>query len=118
MGVRLAGGSTQTPIGSIHFHDAMARAADRPGQADAVAAGPFNAKRLDASLPLGPGEERSIPRRIGIERVVAQADAPAIDRHRDVLVLMRIDPDNHRLRGGLVGQAVRHRRLLGLQRAG
>jgi hypothetical protein len=59
-GVRLAGGSTQPPIGSIHFHDAMARAADRPGQADAVAAGPFNAKRLDPFMRLGPGEERSI----------------------------------------------------------
>ena len=41
--VRLARGSTQTPIDSIHFHDPMTRAVDRTGQADAVAAGPFNA---------------------------------------------------------------------------
>ena len=36
--VRLARGSTQTPIDSIHFHDPMTRAVDRTGQADAVAA--------------------------------------------------------------------------------
>ena len=96
--VRLARGSTQTPIDSIHFHDPMTRAVDRTGQADAVAAGPFNADGLDATIRLGPGEQRSIPLRIGTERVGAQADAPAIDRHRDVHVLVGIDPDNHRLR--------------------
>ena len=59
--VRLARGSTQTPIDSIHFHDPMTRAVDRTGQADAVAAGPFNADGLDATIRLGPGEQRSIP---------------------------------------------------------
>ena len=114
--VRLARGSTQTPIDSIHFHDPMPRAVDRTGQADAVAAGPFNADGLDATIRLGPGEQRSIPLRIGTERVGAQADAPAIDRHRDVHVLVGIDPDNHRLRFVQVGPAVRHCRLLGLRR--
>ena len=114
--VRLARGSTQTPIDSIHFHDLMTRAVDRTGQADAVAAGPFNADGLDATIRLGPGEQRSIPLRIGTERVGAQADAPAIDRHRDVHVLVGIDPDNHRLRFVQVRHAVRHCRLLGLRR--
>ena len=63
-----------------------------------------------------PGEQRSIPLRIGTERVGAQADAPAIDRHRDVHVLVGIDPDNHRLRFVQVRHAVRHCRLLGLRR--
>ena len=117
--VRLARGSTQTPIDSIHFHDPMTRAVDRTGQADAVAAGPFNADGLDATIRLGPGEQRSIPLRIGTERVGAQADAPAIDRHRDVHVLVGIDPDDHRLRFVQVRHAVRHCRLLGLRpRAG
>ena len=89
---------------------------DRTGQADAVAAGPFNADGLDATIRLGPGEQRSIPLRIGTERVGAQADAPAIDRHRDVHVLVGIDPDNHRLRFVQVRHAVRHCRLLGLRR--
>ena len=53
----------------------MTRAVDRTGQADAVAAGPFNADGLDATIRLGPGEPRSIPLRIGTERVGAQADA-------------------------------------------
>ena len=53
-GVRLAGGSTQPPIGSIHFHDAMARATDRPGQADAVAASPF---MPNASMPPCPSAQ-------------------------------------------------------------
>ena len=114
--VRLARGSTQTPIDSIHFHDPMTRAVDRTGQADAVAAGPFNADGLDATIRLGPGEQRSIPLRIGTERVGAQADAPAIDRHRDVHVLVGIDPDNHRLRFVQVRHAVRHCRLRGLRR--
>ena len=75
--VRLARGSTQTPIDSIHFHDLMTRAVDRTGQADAVAAGPFNADGLDATIRLGPGEQRSIPLRIGTERVGAHPDQPA-----------------------------------------
>ena len=61
-------------------------------------------------------EQRSIPLRIGTEQVGAQADAPAIDRHRDVHVLVGIDPDNHRLRFVQVRHAVRHCRLLGLRR--
>ena len=40
----------------------------------------------------------------------------AIDRHRDVHVLVGIDPDNHRLRFVQVRHAVRHCRLLGLRR--
>ena len=51
-----------------------------------------------------------------MRRVGAQADAPAIDRHRDVHVLVGIDPDNHRLRFVQVRHAVRHCRLLGLRR--
>ena len=116
--VRLARGSTQTPIGAIHFHDPMTRAADRTGQADAVAAGPFNADRLDATIRLGPGEQRSIPLRISAERVGAQTETPVIDRHRDVHVLVGIDPDNYRLRFVQVGHAVGHCRLLGLRHAG
>ena len=115
-GVRLARRSTQPPIRSIHFHDSMAGTANGPRQADAVAAGPFDPERFDRTVRLGPGDQRPIPLRIGVERVVTQTHAPTLDRHRDMPVLVGIDPDYHGRRFQLVGQALCHRCLLGLQR--
>ena len=43
------------------------------------------------------------------ERVIAQADPPGVDRHRDVDMLVGIDPDNHLPNLGLRGHGVSHR---------
>ena len=41
----------------------------------------------------GPHEQGLIFARISDERVIAQADPPGVDRHRDVDMLVGIDPD-------------------------
>jgi len=53
-GVGFAGGSAQAPVASIHFRDTMPRSADCPRQAGAIAAGAFDAERLDPPVGVGP----------------------------------------------------------------
>ena len=45
--VGLAGDAAQAPVRSIHFHNTMPRSADRTRKAHAIAAGAFDAERLD-----------------------------------------------------------------------
>ena len=53
----LAGDAAQAPVRSIHFHNTMPRSADRTRKAHAIAAGAFDAERLDPPVGLGPREE-------------------------------------------------------------
>ena len=46
-GVGLAGGASRAPVAPIHSTDPMPRAAHRPCQAGAIAAGAFDAKRVN-----------------------------------------------------------------------
>ena len=87
----------------------MPRSADGPRQAGTIAAGAFDAERLNPPVCVGPPEQGLISARIGDERVIAQADPPGVDRHRDVDMLVGIDPDNHLPNLGLRGHGVSHR---------
>ena len=107
-GVGLADGATRAPVAPIYFHDSMPRSAHRACQPGAIAAGAFDAERLDPPVCLGPRDQGLIATRIGHERLIAEADPPGVDRHRDVNMLVRIDPDNHLSRLGLGGHAVGH----------
>ena len=70
-------------------------AAPRPGQAGAIAAGAFDAKRFNPPVCLGPRDQRLVAARVSDERLIAQTDPPAVDRPRDVDMLMRINADDH-----------------------
>ena len=72
------------PVAPIHFHDPMPRSAHRPCQAGAIAAGAFDAERLEPPVCLGPRDQGLVAPRIGHERLVAETDPPGVDRHRDV----------------------------------
>ena len=107
-GVGLAGGATRTPVAPIDFHDTMPRSTHRTRQAGAIAAGAFDAERLEPPVCLGPRDQGLVAPRIGHERLVAETDPPGVDRHRDVDMLMRIDADDHLPRIGRRGHAVGH----------
>ena len=108
-GVGLADGAARVPVPPIHFDDTMPRSADGPRQAGTIAAGAFDAERLNPPVCVGPHEQGLISARISDERVIAQADPPGVDRHRDVDMLVGIDPDNHLPSLGLRGHGVSHR---------
>ena len=108
-GVGLAGGTSRAPVAPIHFYNPMPRAAHRPCQAGAIAAGAFDAERVNPPVGLGLRDQRLVAARINNERVIAETDPPAVDRHRDVDVRMRINADDHRPRIRRRGYAVGHR---------
>ena len=93
-GVGLAGGTSRVPVAPIHFDNPMPRAAHRTCQAGAIAAGAFDAERVNPPVGLGPRDQRLVAARINNERGIAQTDPPAVDRHRDVDVRMRINADD------------------------
>ena len=95
-GVGLAGGASRAPVAPIHCYNPMPRAAHRPCQAGAIAAGAVDAERVNPPVGLGPRDQRLVAARINNERVIAETDPPAVDRHRDVDVRMRINADDHR----------------------
>ena len=78
--IGLAGDAPQAPVRSIHFDDTMPRAADGPREAHAIAAGAFDAKRVDPPVCLSPREQRPIAARIGGERVRTLMDPTGVDR--------------------------------------
>ena len=96
-GVGLADGAARVPVPPIHFDDMMPRAADRAGQAGAIAAGALDAKRLDPPVGVGPRDQRPIPARVGDEGLIAEADPSGVDRHRDVDILVGVNADDYRL---------------------
>ena len=65
----------------------MPRSADRTRKAHAIAAGAFDAERLDPPVGLGPREEGLIATCIGGERLVTQMDPTGVDRHRTWMCL-------------------------------
>ena len=73
-GVGLADGATRAPVAPIYFHDSMPRSAHRACQPGAIAAGAFDAERLDPPVCLGPRDQGLIATRIGHERLIAEAD--------------------------------------------
>ena len=107
-GVGLAGGAACTAVAPIHFHDMMPGSVDGPCQASAVAPGAFDPERLNPPVCLGPRDQRLVATRVRDERVIAQTDPPAVDCHRDVDMLMRINTDDHRPRFGRRSYAVGH----------
>ena len=107
-GVGFAGGAACTAVAPIHFHDMMPGSADGPCQASAVAPGAFDPERLNPPVCLGPRDQRLVATRVRHERVIAQTDPPAVDGHRDVDMLMRINTDDHRPRFGRRSYAVGH----------
>ena len=107
-GVGLAGGTSRAPVAPIHFYNPMPRAAHRTCQAGAIAAGAFDAERVNPPVGLGPRDQRLVAARINNERVIAETDPSAVDRHRDVDVLMRINADDHLPRFRRRGHAVSH----------
>ena len=107
-GVGLARGASRAPVAPIHCHDPMPRSAHRPCQAGAIAAGAFDAKRFNPPVCLGPRDQRLVAARVSDERLIAQTDPPAVDRHRDVDMLMRINADDHLPRLGRRGHPVGH----------
>ena len=100
-GVGLADGAARVPVPPIHFDDTMSRAADRAGQAGAIAAGALDAKRLDPPVGVSPRDQRPIPARVGDEGLVAEADPSGVDRHRDVDMLVGVNADDYRPSLGL-----------------
>ena len=107
-GVGRAGGAACTAVAPIHFHDMMPGSADGPCQASAVAPGAFDPERLNPPVCLGPRDQSLVATRVHYERVIAQTDPPAVDCHRDVDMLMRINTDDHRPRFGRRSYAVGH----------
>ena len=107
-GVGLAGGAACTAVAPIHFHDRMPGSADGPCQASAVAPGAFDPERLNPPVCLGPRDQSLVATRVHYERVIAQTDPPAVDCHRDVDMLMRLNTDDHRPRFGRRSYAVGH----------
>ena len=107
-GVGLARGASRAPVAPIHFHDQMPRSAHRTCQAGAIAAGAFDAKRFNPPVCLGPRDQRLVAARVSDERLIAQTDPPAVDRHRDVDMRMRINADDHLPRIGRRGHPVGH----------
>ena len=107
-GVGLADGAACTAVAPIHFHDMMPGSADGPCQASAVAPGAFDPERLNPPVCLGPRDQSLVATRVRDERVIAQTDPPAVDCHRDVDMLMRINTDDHRPRLGRRSYAVGH----------
>ena len=107
-GVGLAGGAACTAVAPIHFHDMMPGSVDGPCQASAVAPGAFDPERLNPPVCLGPRDQSLVATRVRDERVIAQTDPPAVDCHRDVDMLMRINTDDHRPRFGRRSYAVGH----------
>ena len=102
------GGAACTAVAPIHFHDMMPGSADGPCQASAVAPGAFDPERLNPPVCLGPRDQSLVATRVHYERVIAQTDPPAVDCHRDVDMLMRINTDDHRPRFGRRSYAVGH----------
>ena len=70
-GVGFAGGASRAPVAPIHFYDTMPRAAYRPGQAGAIAAGAFDAERFNPPVGLGPRDQRLVAARVSDERFIA-----------------------------------------------
>ena len=69
----------------------MPGSVDGPCQASAVAPGAFDPERLNPPVCLGPRDQSLVATRVRDERVIAQTDPPAVDCHRDVDMLMRIN---------------------------
>ena len=107
-GVGLADGAARVPVPPIHFDDTMPRAADRAGQAGAIAAGALDAKRLDPPVGVGPRDQRPIPAQVGDEGLIAEADPSGVDRHRDVDMLVGVNADDYRPSLGLDQDAGGH----------
>ena len=78
----------------------MPCAAHRPGEAGAIAAGAFDAERLDPPVRVCPPDQGPIAPRISHERVVAETGSPRVDRDRNMDILVGVDADNHLLRLG------------------
>ena len=95
----------------------MPRAADGPRQAGTIAAGAFDAERLNPPVCVGPHEPGLISARISDERVIAQADPSGVDRHRDVDMLVGVNADDYRPSLGLDRMLVVTGGLLGLRSA-
>ena len=70
-GVGLAGGAARAPVAPIHFYDTMPRAAHRTCQAGAIAAGAFDAERVNPPVGLGPRDQRLVAARVSDERFIA-----------------------------------------------
>ena len=71
---------------AIHFQDPMPRSAHRTCQA-----GAFDAERFKPPVCLSPRDQRLVAARVSDERLIAETDPPAVDRHRDVDMRMRIN---------------------------
>ena len=71
-GVGLARRAARAPVTPIHLHHTMPCAAHRPCEAGAIAAGAFDAERLDPPVRVCPSDQGLIALRIRHERVVAE----------------------------------------------
>ena len=76
-GVGFASGAARAPVAAIHFHHPMPRAAHRPCQAGAIAAGAFDAERVNPPVGLGPRDQRLVAARVRDERMIAETDPRA-----------------------------------------
>ena len=76
-GVGLAGGPSRAPVAPIHFDNPMPRAAHRTCQAGAIAAGAFDAERVNPPVGLGPRDQRLVAARLNNERVIAENGSPS-----------------------------------------
>ena len=86
-GVGLAGGATRTPVAPIDFHDTMPRSTPRTRQAGAIAAGAFDAERLEPPVCLGPRDQglaqrRDAGRRAGRRDTMTPAKRPSTRARR------------------------------------
>jgi len=89
--VGLALPPTVLAVGTIHLHDPDACSSDVPGQARAVAAGPFDADQADGPEPAQPAQQAGISSRGGGKLLDAEQPADRVERRRDVHVSVGVD---------------------------
>jgi len=73
----------------------MPTASQIAGEPHSVAAGALDPEPLNSAMFLGPCLELGVAAAVSANRTVSQTGAVLVERHRDVDVLVGVDPDDH-----------------------
>ena len=96
------------PVALVDFDDAKPLSAHKPGEAGPVGTGAFDPEGFEVAEGASPSHQGSVAGAVRWYAKHRETSAQAIDRDRDMLVLVGVDPDDH-LDGGVVSDdAVGH----------